>query len=458
MTDEATAQTPALARNPISVFGAWLTTLSAFAFIAYYFAESLGLFASPYSGLFGFVALPGLFVLGLLLIPIGMWREARRRRRGLAAWRWPAVDLGQSRTRQVVVAVGVLTIINFAIVAVAGLGAVHYMETDAFCGQVCHVPMRPEFTAHQIAPHAEVNCVQCHVSPGAAGMVRAKMNGTRQMFHLLANSFPRPIPSSPAHNIPDAADTCERCHSPEYPVRDITKTTYEYDNDEANSETVTTYKHFTEKNHWHTRGGRVVEYIATDEKRTTIPYVKVTERNGQVTEYFGEDVTAVPSGERRRMDCLDCHSRPAHRFAASAELAVDEAIGAGRVARSLPFVRKEMVAALKASYSDEAAAESGIRARMAEAFKSADAAAKPEVDRAIAESLRLYRANVFPEMNVTWGTYVSQIGHSETDGCFRCHDDEHKTRDGARIVSQGCKVCHVDPAAKPQEEEEDEPE
>jgi hypothetical protein len=47
-------------------------------------------------------------------------------------------------------------------------------------------------------------------------------------------------------------------------------------------------------------------------------------------------------------------------------------------------------------------------------------------------------------MNVTWGTYPNHIGHTESNGCFRCHDDEHKTRDG-RTISQECTLCHTEP-------------
>src|SRR5687767_8288148 len=106
---------PSLARNPWSIAGAWLTTISAIAFIAYYAAEELGLLASPYSGLLGFVALPALFILGLLLIPIGIGREARRRRRGSPAWQWPVLDLSQGSTRRVIVAVLALTVVNLAL-------------------------------------------------------------------------------------------------------------------------------------------------------------------------------------------------------------------------------------------------------------------------------------------------------------------------------------------------------
>lgn len=116
----------------------------------------------------GLIAIPAVFLAGLLLIPIGMWREGRRRRRGGAAWRWPVIDLASGRTRQVVFAVLLLTLLNAGIVILASVGAEHYMETNQFCGQVCHVPMRPEFIAHAAGAHARVNCVTCHVSPGAA--------------------------------------------------------------------------------------------------------------------------------------------------------------------------------------------------------------------------------------------------------------------------------------------------
>jgi hypothetical protein len=428
-----------LARNPLSVVGAWLTTIAAFAFIGYYVAESLGWLESPYSGLFGFVLVPILFVVGLLLIPLGIWREGRRRRRGREPWSWPPIDLARPRTRQVLLVVLVLTLVNLTIVGVAGLGAVHYMETDQFCGQVCHEPMTPEFTAHAFAPHANVPCVGCHVGPGAAGTVRAKMNGARQMALYMLGRYSRPIPT-PAHNMPPAADTCVRCHTPGHPVQDTTFVKHEYADDETNTETVTRLLMLTGNIHWHARPDTVVEFIATDEKRETIPYVRVTARDGQVTEYFAPDVTERPAGTLRRMDCLDCHSRPAHTMAPSAELAVDQAIASGAIDRTLPFVRREAVAALKAEYPTQDAAHEGIRQRLTDFYKSTPAP-EPQVSRSIAAIQALYARNVFPSMKITWGTYLSQRGHVETTGCFRCHDDEHKTKAGTAI-RQECEVCH----------------
>ena len=149
---------------------------------------------------------PAFFVFGLVLIPIGIWREARRRRAGHGPWQWPAFDLGQSRTRAIVAVVAGLTIVNIAIVAVASVGAVHYSESNAFCGQVCHVPMEPEFTTHRLSPHSRIRCVECHVTPTTSGFLTAKLNGTRQLYELVTNTYDRPIPS------PGIVFPCRRPH------------------------------------------------------------------------------------------------------------------------------------------------------------------------------------------------------------------------------------------------------
>jgi hypothetical protein len=433
------AAAPPLGRNPLTLAGVALTTASAVAFVAYYVVDELGLLASPYAGLFGFFLVPALFLLGLALIPLGIWREARRRRAGRGPWQWPLVDVGNRTTRRVIVAVAVLTLVNLGIVAVAGMGAVHYMETNRFCGQVCHEPMQPQFTAHAAGAHARVDCVACHVSPGAAGAVRAKLNGTRQLYEVARGTYPRPIRA--AGRVPGASDTCVMCHQPGFTVRDTTRVIREYADDEANTETVTTLDMTTRRIHWHARPDVVVEYAVSDADPNVVPYVKVTQGGNAPDEYFAPSVTAAPTTPLRRMDCLDCHSRPAHTFSASAERAVDTAIGLGEIDRALPSVREQTVAALKAEYANEATALAAIADRLNQFYATRDQALAPQVARAVAAAQRLYRTNVFPEMKVTWGTYPTQLGHTDVPGCFRCHDDEKKTRDG-RLVRQDCEICH----------------
>jgi hypothetical protein len=425
------------ARNPISIVGAWFTTLAAFAFIAYLAVDAFGLLISPYTSLLCLLALPALFVVGLLLIPFGMWREGRRRSAGKQPWSWPVFDLRTKRTRQVLGAVAVLTLVNVAIVSVAGIGVVHYTESTEFCGQVCHVPMKPEFTAHQVPPHANLDCVQCHVSPGAKGFVKAKLNGTRQLVGIITGNYERPIPT-PARGMPMAADTCMRCHTPGHPNGDMTRVSHAFADDAANTDAPTTLVMHVGPIHWHARTDIRVEYVTSDAKRETIPYVRVTDEKGAVTEYLAEGVTAAPAGDLRHMDCMDCHSRVAHTFSASADRAVNVAMAAGQINLKLPFAHRELVAALSAEYPNETTARDGIAAHLTKAFGRSDA----DVQGAIAAAQKLYSQNVFPEMKVTWGTYKTQLGHMDAPGCFRCHDESHKAKDG-RTIKQDCALCHT---------------
>jgi hypothetical protein len=424
--------------NPLTIFGAGLTTASAVAFIAYYVADVMGLVENPYAGIIGFVLIPALFVLGLLLIPLGVWKESRRRKQGRGPWAWPVLNFGSQTTRRVAAAVAVLTFINLAIVAVASFGAVHYMESTAFCGQVCHEPMKPQFTAHLVGAHASVKCVSCHVSPGASGAVRAKLAGTRQLYQVALGTIPRPIRAE--GRVPTAADTCVSCHRPGFTPRDTTKVIREYADDEANTETVTTLDMLTTKIHWHARPDVRVEYAVSDKDPNQVTYVKASQGGAAATEYFGPGVTAAATNVLR-MDCLSCHSRPAHTFAVSAERTVDTAIGAGLISRSLPYIRRESVAALKGSYDSDAAALTGISKHLTSFYSSGNRASAADLAGAIGAVQRLYQTNVFPEMKISWGTHLPQNSHVDAPGCFRCHTDEHKTPSG-KAITQDCETCH----------------
>lgn len=429
-----------LARNPLSIAGALITTISALAFLIFVVLEAFDLLASPYAGLLGYVLIPALFLFGLALIPLGAWREGRRRRAGRAAWTWPAIDLGRSTTRRVAIAVAVLTLVNLGIIAVASVGVVHYTESNQFCGAVCHEPMTPEFVSYAVSPHSRVECVACHVGPGAKGLVSAKLNGTRQLYEYVTGGYHKPIPE-PIGRIPEATETCVHCHTPGHPDRDVVRTKLTYADDETSTESATSLTMHLSAIHWHARADTVVEYVATDDTRQTIPYVRVTDAQGKSTEYFAEGVTSRPAGELHRMDCIDCHNRPAHTFSASADGAVDALLASGAVNREVPFLKKELLAAVEKEYPSQAAADAGIAADLKQTLKVTDARLAPDVDRAIAAAQQLYRHNVFPEMKVTWGTYLSQIGHMAAPGCSRCHDDSHKSAAGG-VVKQDCETCH----------------
>ena len=109
-------------------------------------AAVMGLFTNPYAGLVVFVALPALFILGLLLIPAGIWLQRRALRRDPSAVvDWPVVDLRKRHVRRAVLVVTALTAVNLVIVLLAGYGSLHWMESPGL--------LRPD------VPHAHAPAV-----------------------------------------------------------------------------------------------------------------------------------------------------------------------------------------------------------------------------------------------------------------------------------------------------------
>jgi len=443
---------PSAARNPVSLLGIAIATAMAWVFLALLAVYFLGYLDNPYIGLVLFVAIPAAFVFGLLLIPIGVRRE-RRRAPGVVP-DWPVLDFRDAHQRSVTIAVLTLTFVNVLIVSIAAYGGVHYMETTAFCGTVCHTTMEPEYVAHQRGPHAQIECVQCHVGPGAGPLVQSKLAGTRQLFEVVMNRVPRPVPPPP-ELISSTRATCESCHWPERFIGDRTRIIREFGNDEKNTESDTTLQLHVGGGsrargvgtgiHWHMNLDNEIEFVVATDKPDSIPYVRLRDRVGNVREYFAQDATPqqIASGTRQRMDCMDCHNRPAHTFAPSAARAIDDTIAQGLIPRELPFVRRESVAAIRQTYSDRSAAMTGIASHLREFYRARGGVDSGQVDRAIRGAQDAWASNVFPAMKVTWGTYPSNIGHVDSPGCFRCHDDSHKTKDGQRVLSQDCELCHT---------------
>src|SRR5260370_27226508 len=166
---------------------------------------------NPYIGILSFIGLPIIFGLGLVLIPIGIWMSMRAIRLGSR----PPLSRNTERKR-LWVFLAVATLLNIVILSQLSYSAVTFMEGAQFCGQSCHV-MKPEFTAHQISPHARVPCVECHVTPGATGWVESKMAGTRQLLDVILNRYRRPIQSALETNpLVPASETCEKSHQPQH--------------------------------------------------------------------------------------------------------------------------------------------------------------------------------------------------------------------------------------------------
>jgi len=118
---------------------------------------------------------------------------------------------------------------------------------------------------------------------------------------------------------------------------------------------------------------------------------------------------------------------------------VDLAMASGTIDPSIPWIKSNVVATLTSSFSTEAEALEKISTSLRAKYPKT-----PKIESAIHAAQEVYRKNFFPEMKVDWRAYPNNIGHKEWAGCFRCHDGNHKTSDGARkISSSNCNSCHV---------------
>jgi hypothetical protein len=434
--------------HPLAIVGVLLTTVAAVLFVALLIAAAAGLLTNPYAGLVVFVALPVMFAIGLILIPIGV----RLRRRALlrdpnAVIDWPVVDLRIADVRRTALLVTALTAVNVVILLLAGYGTLHWMESPNFCGQVCHTPMQPQFIAWRNGPHAQVACVDCHIGEGARGFVHAKLNGVRQLVEVTTGSYPRPIPPGAQMPAGAQAQTCGRCHQPGRSVGDRLRVFREFADDEPSAETVTVMQmHVGSRSsaiHRHADSTLRIEYVATDAERQKIPYVKVTDASGQVREYVAPDTTeqTIRDGSRHMMDCIDCHNTAGHPISPTPEKAVDQAIASHPVSRTLPFVRREAIKLMKSSYDNQQSAERAIEDGLRTFYQSRPGTDPAAVAQTVTAVQDVYRRNVFPTMKVTFGSYPDNRGHVTSDGCFRCHDESHSTGDG-KTISADCEMCH----------------
>ena len=441
-----------LARHPLAVAGALITAISAVVFLALVVAALIGVFDNPYMGLVVFVAVPGALLVGLALIPVGMWLQRRKlARHPETADDWPIWDFRAAGVRRAALLVTAFTALSASISLIAGYSTLHWMDSPQFCGQTCHTPMDVQYRAWQAGPHARIACANCHIGEGARGFVKAKMAGTRQLWHVVTNSVPRPVP--PGADVPFGGHdlTCGRCHQPMKLPGDVIRVKREYADDEKNTETMTILlMHVGRANstgraiHWHADPSTRVEFAAADAARQTITYVKVTSPNGQVKEYFADGAADKPvqAEALRVMDCVDCHNMVGHRIATAPEQAVDAALAADDVSRQLPFARREGVRLLKASYPSEDEAARTIDAELRRFYSARDGAIDgAALQRAVIAMQDAYGRSVFPSMKVTWGTYPDNTGHTASPGCFRCHDGSKTAKDGS-IINDDCEYCH----------------
>jgi hypothetical protein len=465
---------PSLFRNYISYFGLAIVGASVTSFVLLLLIEATAPSANPYTALITFIAIPSLVMIGLFITGLGLLWERHRRLKMTEAQiaAFPVIDLNNPKRRRALLVFMAVAFLFLFASAFVSYRAFEYTESVAFCGQTCHTVMNPEFTAYLAGSHARVRCVDCHVGGGAGWYVRSKLSGAYQLYSVTFHKYSRPI-GSPVHNLRPAPETCEQCHWPEKFFGAQLKVFNRYGYDEHN--TMRERRMLINVGggspkagqvkgiHWHMNIANEVTYIATDERRQVIPWVRIKDRDGNVTEYHNRftplSAEQVQSTDKRKMDCVDCHNRPAHIYQPP-DVAVDESFVAGRMDPSLPYLKREAVEVLSGSYdtTEQAltAIDSGMtqfdQARYPDVFMQ-----KPEAVRtAISEVQRIYQTYFFPEMKTDWQTHPNNIGHLHTSGCFRCHDGQHVS-DTGKSITNDCNTCHTmiyDSAGPPEQNTE----
>jgi hypothetical protein len=453
-------KSPTLFRNYISFAGALIVIAAVVSILLLFLIELTQTSNNPYLGIITYIILPAFLAFGLLVIVVGMLIERRRRRRSPSSEiaPYPRIDLNEPRQRHLAILILALSFIFVCASAFGSYRAYEYTESVEFCGQACHTVMKPEAVAFAATSHAKIRCVDCHVGHGAESYARSKLSGARQLLALVTSSYSRPI-ETPVHNMRPANQTCEQCHWPAKFYGAQLKTFNHYAYGEQNSLRQTRMLINVGGGdpgsgpvagiHWHMNLANEVTFIATDQQRQVIPWIRVKDRNGNVTEYYDRSrplsAEQIATAQKRRMDCIDCHNRPAHTYLPP-DVAVDQSFAAGRLDPSLPYLKRQVVEVLNKPYSTEAEGINSIASALDDFYKTnysqLHAQNSDAVKAAVGETQRIFRTFYFPEMKTNWSTHPNNIGHLYSSGCFRCHDGDHVSNTG-KVIRNDCNICHT---------------
>ncbi|MBD3218620.1 MAG: cytochrome C [candidate division Zixibacteria bacterium] len=447
-------QFPRTAKNWLSVIGSVIAVISFF-MIVFISAISMFFGGGAYLGIIVYILLPGILIIGLLLIPIGMLRQ---RKRIAEEPPWPYVDLNKSTHRNAFFVFTIGTVIFLFMTAIGSYEAFQFTESVEFCGKVCHSVMKPEYTAYQHSPHARVPCVDCHVGEGADWYVRSKLSGLYQVYSVTFEKYPRPIPT-PIHNLRPSREICEKCHWPQKFYAHQLRTEYHYQSDENNTRWQIKLnmkigaehqaEGLKEGIHWHINPDIKVQYYAADEAREELPWVRyINLETGDTLVYQDTmsdlDADTIPTAEIRTMECIDCHNRPSHQYQPPAFF-VDEALTAGSIPKALPGIKALSMEICAEEYASMEIAMQAIDSTITAHYDANYPQIVRDNSRLIDQAVRglqeAFGENIFPRMKVRWSAFPNHIGHMEFEGCFRCHDGQHVTTDD-QPISRDCNLCH----------------
>jgi hypothetical protein len=199
--------------------------------------------------------------------------------------------------------------------------------------------------------------------------------------------------------------------------------------------------------HWHVSGGNRVIYASEKGERKDIPWIRF-ERNGQPPveyRFTGSSLTEaqIAALPKRTMDCVDCHNRPTHIYR-PADIELETMFVRFPELQTVPYLKKAASEVLAQQFSEDAI-ETGAARKALHAWYAAHPEEEPDsrlLEQAAVKVQEIYRQNIWPLMNIGWGTYPNHIGHTASQGCLRCHGNNHVTAKGQAVRSD-CRLCHT---------------
>lgn len=346
---------------------------------------------------------------------------------------------------------GVLTIT----LLVGGAYAWDYTNSPAFCGTTCHT-MPPEYAAYQLSAHSRVACVECHIGREFVGnQIFRKAGDVRHVIAVTFNTYEFPIR---AKSMRPAPEICEKCHSPEKFSDDSLRVKERFYPDTQNTP-YSTYLILKTGGgskrvglgrgiHWHIENQ--VQFFSSDSLDQNIPYIRVTNDDGSIEEYVdieaGFNTSSVSDEELKTMDCITCHNRISHTIPFPGQ-SVDNALARGVISSDIPDIRRMGAEVLSLDYVSQAQAFESIanlESYYETTFPDFYSANQQKIADAIVELQNVYATSVFEEQEVDWETHPSNVGHSNSPGCFRCHDGKHLNEQDEAIRLE-CNLCHSIP-------------
>jgi hypothetical protein len=356
-----------------------------------------------------------------------------------------------------VILIGAAFLVGFIILGALAALVWDYSNSVAFCTDACHDVHPEEPAAFQDSYHGSVKCTECHMGRlGTLESIALKATHAKHLPEMLFNHWDRPLESA---TMRPANESCEMCHYPPafHGDRVMEIKRFASDKDNTGRRIYLILKTGGGQRstgqgygiHWHI--SNKVEFIATDEQKQDIRWIRSTLPDGRTVEY--NDVTdpltpeQIASLPKHTMDCVDCHNRVGHPFTSPWD-AADKALANGQLSAGLPYLKEQMMSLLNASYADQATAVAAV-AGLTDAYKkqypdvaASQAAAIEQAQKwAEDEITRL----VFAEPGVTWRSFPDSGKHKYFPGCFRCHDGKHLASDG-ESVRLHCNICHSIPA------------